>query len=261
MAERFRAYRHFTTDGENNTSHRNTYFYEDDRGTVNEGPLCGPWKYSKIDSNTTDAYGIIHEARSYMRLLNFPDRSTVWLMKDLPSPGTSPFGAELFLGDGDHLRVSVGIVYGADGKLATVAAIREDTRDWGRFWSSSSLLQKHTDPIDRARVLRDFSSAIAGTTTSCSSVKVPGLIRTSISGGDGIDGLKTNPEMVDGHDVVFEMPDGIVVTCPSKLPESKEDFVIAAGWKSAHQKSAIEARYKNSVMAEVVHTQWTAAAP
>jgi len=301
--------------------HHNTYFYEDKRGTVDEGPMCGPWKIDKLDPDAADPYGAIHAAAGIMRTIMAPDRSGAWLMKELPH-GDTRFprsGFELIVGDGGHLRFSVGIMYDAAGQLTTVSAIREDSRDYGLFWSShdSQPLRKykHTqqqrddnndndndndnDNEPLTTLLTNFwptttTSATTNSRATSFKVTVPGPIQTITEEGEGInsnsnsidlESLKIHPKQLQEHDVVFEMPDGIVVICPSQLPaeeksESKSseksttdgEFVIAAGWKKKQDKddndndgelsssssswtSSMEVRYKNFVMSELVYTK------
>jgi len=295
VKEHFKAYRHFTAHDDHYTMHRNTYFYEDKRGTVDEGPLSGPWKIDKHDPKASDPYGAIHAAADIMRTITAPDRSGAWLMKELPHgdnrfPGS---GFELFLGDGENIRFSIGIIYDAAGQLTTVAAIREDSRDFGLFWSphDSQPLRKYKhggDDDDDEQLTTLLTNFWPTTTTSANSsatsfkVTVPGPVQT-ITEGVGIDSidlesLKIHPKKLQEHDVVFEMPDGIVVICPSQLPEEESEsksesessdnnggeFVIAAGWKkkqngddgeSSSWTSSVEGRYKHFVMSELVYTK------
>jgi len=311
VQEHFKAYRHFTAHDDHSTMHHNTYFYEDKRGTVDEGPRCGPWKIDKLDPDAADPYGVIHAAAGIMRTIMAPDRSGAWLMKELPH-GDTRFprsGFELIVGDGGHLRFSVGIMYDAAGQLTTVSAIREDSRDFGLFWSShdSQPLRKYTQERDNEQLtmlLTNFwptptSSATTNSHATSFKVTVPGPIQTITTEekGEGInsnsvidlDSLKIHPKQLQEHDVVFEMPDGIIVICPSQLPAAKEkseanlnlessersttdgEFVITAGWKkkqdgddtdnndgessSSSWTSSMEVRYKHFVMSELVYTK------
>lgn len=125
---------------------RNVYHYEDKRGTVSEGPLCGPWH---ITASCSTLDGLIHPARSNMVTWNLPGGDLCWASKH---NGVHDFaGCELFLHHDDHLRMSVGIVYGAscapgttptdrsDRLCQTLALIREDSRGpWpSQYWSAS----------------------------------------------------------------------------------------------------------------------------
>lgn len=280
VKEQIRAYRDFTAHDGHYSMHRNTYFYEDSRGTVSEGPLSGPWKIDKNDPEASDPYGAIHVSRPYMRTLMCPDRSGAWLMKELPhGVNRSPAGFELFLGDGMNLRLSVGVVYDAEGKLSGISAIREDSRDFGLFWTSREelpALKKYVDRADQATVLKDFWPPTSNSLDITSfQVMLPGPIQSTTKGIDRADlnSLKSNPENIDEDDVIFEMPDGIFVVCSSQLHGSdlepnvstnnntkSGDFVVAAGWKKEDGQSwtsFIEARYKNFVMDELVYTKFT----
>jgi len=315
VQEHFKAYRHFTAHDDHYTMHHNTYFYEDQRGTVDEGPMCGPWKIDKLDPDAADPYGTIHAAAGIMRTIMAPDRSGAWLMKELPHGDTrfpTRSGFELIVGDGGHLRFSIGVMYDDAGQLTTVSAIREDSRDYGLFWSShdSQPLRKYTQARDNEQLttlLTNFwpttntTSATTNSNATSFTVTVPGPIQQTITTEEKGGGIKSNsiidvaslkihPQQLQEHDVIFEMPDGIVVICPSQLPaaadksesksnsESSErsttdgEFVIAAGWKkkqdgddtdnndresssSSSWTSSMEVRYKHFVMSELVYTK------
>lgn len=264
--ERFQACCDFTAHGDHNTQ-RHTYMYGDGRGTLSEGPTCGPWKQDKAEGSY-DSLGMIHPARPYMRTLLSPDRTGAWLMKELPPHGESPSGFELFLGDGESLRISVGIIYDATGALKQVSAIREDSREEDEriFWSKEEEpLLKHTNSDDKLIAMKKFWPKIDSEFKSVTSmtVTVPGPVQEIAEGLDQVDltSLKFNSNNLQDEDVVYEMPDGIFLVCPSQIPDSSSstgDFWIAAGWKKDESlTSTIEARYSNFIMSHIVHTKFT----
>jgi len=299
VKEHFQAYRCFEAPGNYSTIQSNTYFYEDGRGEVSinkdncqSPPVCGPWLLDKTDPQTSSPYGVVHPSRAYMRTIMFPDRSAAWIMKDLPrvpvcsSPrGPVPCaGFELFLGDGKFLRLSIGLVYDDRGQLSQVSAIREDSRDFGLFWSYTKndtttttdttatatgeflpLLTKYTDRNEKETVLNNFWSNTNGSendgTTTVSTVLVPGLeYIQQIDQGSSTTTNRFSNNMAE-HEVFEIMTDGILVVCPSHLPSVENDddgtFQIAAGWKKDDDGSfvsSIEALYTNFTMSELVYT-------
>jgi len=264
VREHFRAYRDLgPVDTKNfSSTHTNTYFYEDERGTVADcGAMCGPWELDKEDPNTSSPYGIIHPSRDYMRTILFPDRSLVWIPKDLPTAETpSPAGFELFLGDGEFLRVSIGIVYDVTGKLSQVSALREDVRDFGQFWSGTDdtpttvpKLKNHTTIEEKQTILDEFwhkgfpeNGAYGGL-----HVSVPGLEQSPLSDPSSLrQGMYTNLPWDDV--TVFEISgDGIVVVCPNRLPVTDEDwFELAVAWKKPDGTwaAAVEVVYESGTI-------------
>jgi len=110
------------------------YHYEDERGTVSEGPASGPWTMT-AEECATDA-GIIHPSSKQMTTLVLPGGPGAWCFPDA-KPG-QPCAVELFLHHGESLRMSAGIIHSPDGSLKQLALIREDTRGWpSAGWSES----------------------------------------------------------------------------------------------------------------------------
>jgi len=182
-----------------------------------------------------------------MRTINFPDRSSVWVMKDLPAVDAPnrQAGFELFLGDGESLRVSLGIVYDASGELSQVSAIREDSRDFGLFWSSTDEdsssspppLIKHDD--DRVAKQDALSSVwFDGWEQSVEEIEiaVPGI---QVSQPDALRSTSIFRSLNDKTPwdklTVFEVPsDGLFVVCPNRLPAQNDDefyFELAVAWE------------------------------
>jgi len=296
VKEHFQAYREFEAGdyeaGNYSTLQTNTYFYDDGSVSVPGCRACGPWLLDKGDPQTSSPYGVVHPSRNYMRTIMFPDRSAAWIMKDLPRVpecigpnGPNTFGPvpcagfELFLGDGGFLRLSIGLVYDDMGQLSQVSAIREDSRDFGLFWSYTNndtttttdttvagdflpLLTKYTDPNEKENALNNFWSTTNGSDddgiTTVSKVLVPGLeyIQQTDQGS-----ITNRFNSLEDHEVFEIMPDGIVIVCPSHLPneENNDDgtFQIVAGWKKDDDGSfvsSIEAMYENFTMNELVYT-------
>jgi hypothetical protein len=145
----FHAQRIFKPDGEGGVVQNNIYHYEDERGTVSEGPLCGPWN---ITASCNNHNGLVHPARPGMITWNLPGGDLCWATMQNTVHNDKEFVAacELFLHHDDHLRMSIGIVYSAPAlgnapkdatsrDCQTMALIREDARGpWpSQYWSSS----------------------------------------------------------------------------------------------------------------------------
>mmetsp|Transcript_53882 Transcript_53882/g.163679 ORF Transcript_53882/g.163679 Transcript_53882/m.163679 type:complete len:323 (-) Transcript_53882:58-1026(-) len=144
----FHAERIFKPDGEGGVLQSNIYHYDDERGIVSEGPLCGPWHLTAT-CGTLD--GLVHPARPGMVTWNLPGGDLCWATKQNAVEDGKVFAAacELFVHHDDHLRMSVGIVYGGasgsgpvdenDRFCQTLALVREDARGpWpSQHWSAS----------------------------------------------------------------------------------------------------------------------------
>lgn len=108
------------------------YHYEDERGTVAEGPACGPWD---ITAEHSLADGLTHPAQptSMTTLLLPAGGVSAWCMKQ--SPEGAPCATEMFLHHGDALRMSAGVIHAKDsGELQQLSLIREDTRAPSSAW-------------------------------------------------------------------------------------------------------------------------------
>lgn len=170
----FHAERIFKPDNQGGAVHNNVYHYEDERGSVSEGPLCGPWH---IDASCSTPDGVVHPSRPSMVTWNLPGGDCCWATKQNAFDGDKPFAAacELFLHHDDHVRMSVGIVY-SDGELKTLALIREDARGpWpSQYWSSS----REASPIDHKEVQQMFKSrGLLPDMTGCGQAVFAGLAR------------------------------------------------------------------------------------
>jgi len=288
VKEHFRAYRDLTPnpDPTKNFSslHTNTFFYEDGRGEVsnNKGNcvgICGPFELDKEDSRTTtSSYGLIYAPGGpfdFMRTIVFPDRSLAWIPQDLPTAEQSPrAGMELFLGDGEFLRVSIGIFYDTStGQLDMVSVIREDARGFGPFWSNTDgdpteapELTKYSTTPEKQSALDDFwfSGFLDYGTYQTSHVSVPGLEQSTTfePGSLWLDqGMPLDTLLPwDGISVFEVLEDGIMIVCPNQLPTPDKDFFeVAVAWKKADGTwaAALEAVYKDGTMSQVEYITMT----
>lgn len=136
LKQRFYAERIFTPIAQG-ASMRIVYHYDDERGTVVEGPTCGPWELTE-ELNRSD--GMAHPSSpDSMTTLLLPGGPSAWCMKACASG--SPCAVEMFLHHEETRRVSVGVIHGADGMLQQLSLIRETTQGpWPHDdWSSSEV--------------------------------------------------------------------------------------------------------------------------
>ena len=159
----FRAERIFEPlESGDGTVMRIVYHYGDERGTVSEGPTCGPWTMT-VEESATDT-GIMHPSRKQMITLVLPGGPGAWCFAD--AKAGQPCAVELFLHHGENLRMSAGVIHAADGSLKQLALIREDTRGWpSSGWSESAA----------ARVVESAGACVAAL----------GLAATPAGGGQG----------------------------------------------------------------------------
>lgn len=220
LLQKFKAERIFTPNEKKNSStQRNVYHYEDDRGTVKEGRLCGPWEITEEHSGPS---GVVHPARDAMTTIFLPGGPCAWCPRKVNSKF---FGAELFLHHGDDLRMSVGIIYNPDGTPKQLSLIREDAR--GPFpsshWSSSIDAQAKT-PEEFVKILAEanapLSSAGAGVSI-CS-----GLVQESLS----LPWEETRAGKCNDEDVILLCAECTAIICPKKVVEGESISCAGLWW-------------------------------
>jgi hypothetical protein len=136
LLSRFHAERIFTPS-EDGCMMQVVYHYEDGRGTVSDGPACGPWQITQAAHSRAD--GLAHPSSpDSMTTLLLPGGPSAWCMKH--SSIGQPCAVELFLHHGDDLRMSAGVIHNAEGNLQQLSLIREDARGpWpSAGWSSDT---------------------------------------------------------------------------------------------------------------------------
>ena len=112
----------------------NVYHFQDERGTISEGPQCGPWRMTA--SHATDA-GVVHPSRDQMTMLLLPGGPSAWCSRQAGNGG--PVAVELALHHGACLRLCAGVIHGADGELQQLSLIKEDARAWpSPDWTEST---------------------------------------------------------------------------------------------------------------------------
>ena len=139
LKESFHAERSFTpTEARDAVDMGVIYHYGGEKGTVSEGPRCGPWRITEAEHSAGD--GLLHPSSADMTTLMLPASGpSAWCMKR-SAVGEQPCAVELFLHHGEHLRMSAGVIHTAAGELMQLSAIREDARGPfpGAFWSGST---------------------------------------------------------------------------------------------------------------------------
>jgi hypothetical protein len=132
---------------------RVVYHYPDERGTVDTGPACGPWRITKAEQNAAD--GLQHPSQTVMTTLMLPGGPSAWCSK----ASSGPCAAELFMHHGEHLRMSAGVVQAADGTLQQLSLIREDAR--GPWPSADWSTDKRATPSSAAGLRAALAQAAA----------------------------------------------------------------------------------------------------
>jgi len=219
LQSRFRAERIFAPcDG--GTDMSVVYHYEDERGTVREGPACGPWRITEAQSR---ADGIEHPSSNAMTTLLLPGGPSAWCMK-ASKLGHQPCAVELFLHHGEHLRMSAGVIHAVDGSLKQCSLIREDSR--APFpspgWSESTdALATDTEGLAGAL-------ARAGAPTACGGgsghVITSSLEQSAVT---AVDWGATRMGSVGADDTILLCDEGrVAIVAPTRRREG-------AGWSSA----------------------------
>ena len=97
-----------TEGGEDAVTMRVIYHYGDERGTVSEGPQCGPWTITEAQHSRGD--GMAHPSSpDSMTTLLLPGGPSAWCMKQ--SPEGAPCALEMFLHHTDLFRVSLSLIH------------------------------------------------------------------------------------------------------------------------------------------------------
>ena len=111
-----------TDDG---SRQKNIYHFEDERGTISEGRMSGPWFMKKEMSTEV---GVVHPFAPTHTTLLVPGGPCVWTNMAIESG--APLRCELFLHGAppSHLRMSASVVYSTNGDLAEFVLWREDDR-------------------------------------------------------------------------------------------------------------------------------------
>jgi len=231
ILQNFKAERIFRPD-ENRTYaiQRNVYHYEDDRGTVCEGRLCGPWE---IKEEYNCEFGVVYPAFESMTTIFLPGGPFAWCVRE--SPFDSFFGTELCLHHGDDLRMSVGVIYNGC-TLKQLSLVREDAR--GPFpsshWSCCTDAQIKT-PKEFAKILAEAKAPLSSTGTGVSMSSK--LVQESIS----MFWKETRAAKSNDEDVIL-ICDETALICPKNRVEG-EPITCAGLWWPEGVLYTIEANW------------------
>lgn len=143
---------------EDGNRQQNIYHFEDERGTVSEGRMCGPW-FMKAEMSTE--VGVVHPFAPAHTTLLLPGGPCVWANMAVSS---APLRCELFLHGAppSHLRMSASVVYTAEGELSEVVLWREDDRGpWPSAGWSASRDASAAGPERLATLTERYHSATA----------------------------------------------------------------------------------------------------
>ena len=233
---------------------RVAYIYDDERGTVDTGPQCGPWRITKEEHSAHD--GLQHPSSTMMTTLMLPGGPSAWCAKASPL-GEGPCAAELFLHHGEHLRMSAGVVQATDGALKQLSLIREDARGpWpSGDWSSNASAKPTT-----ASGLRS-ALALAGAPISAHGHGSSITARLRQSSLAGVAFEDTRIAATTDEDVILLCPDHVAIVAPARRVEGAPFSYAAAWWPpcSPSRLYTIEARWDaQGALQEVRHLEFVA---
>ena len=225
------------------------YHYEDERGTVRDGPMCGPWKITAAQSASD---GLQHPASPEMTTLLLEGGPSAWCSKQTGEG--LPCAAELFLHHGEHLRLSVGVIHNKEGELIQASLIREDARGpWpSADWSSST----EAEAVDGRQLLTMLTGAGA---------PIDVLGRGSARGANldsralvDVAWASTQLANTSDDDALVVCADGrVAIVAPRRRPLGAAFGCSAAWWPSVADGSCqvlylVEARWDSSGALEAV---------
>ena len=239
LASRFTAERIFAplaADDDDGCEMSVVYHYEDGRGTVRDGPQCGPWRITKQPHSAAD--GLLHPSSDIMTTLMVPGGPSAWCMKQ--SPEGAPCALEMFLHHTDLFRVSFGVIHAPDGALQQLSIIREDTRGpWPRDdWPSTDEARM----VSAAELEAALASAGAPTATSGTGAAITAsLVQDVITSARWSDVRVANVQ-VDGSDAVL-LCDRFAIVAPRKVAPGQPWRSAAAWWPESGVLYTIEAAW------------------
>ena len=226
-----------TEGGEDAVTMRVIYHYGDERGTVSEGPQCGPWTITEAQHSRGD--GMAHPSSpDSMTTLLLPGGPSAWCMKQ--SPEGAPCALEMFLHHTDLFRVSFGVIHAPDGALQQLSIVREDTRGpWPRDdWPSTDEARM----VSAAELEAALASAGAPTATSGTGAAITAsLVQDVITSARWSDVRVANVQ-VDGSDAVL-LCDRFAIVAPRKVAPGQPWRSAAAWWPESGVLYTIEAAW------------------
>ena len=199
-----------------------TYHYRDERGTVREGPACGPWRITEGAHSQPD--GLQHPSSAEMTTLLLPAGGpSAWCAKQA-GPG-KPCATELFLHHGEHLRMSAGVIHAADGSLVQLALIREDARGpWpSSGWGDSESAAPSSGAALAAALARDGAATEAH---GVGHAITADLQQRPLSGDWSATRIATASPT---DDVLLLCEDRVAIVAPVRRPDGVP-FSSAAAW-------------------------------
>ena len=234
-------------------SMRVAYHYPDERGTVDTGPPCGPWRITKALHNAAD--GLQHPSQTVMTTLLLPGGPSAWCSK-ISALGTAPCAAELFLHHSEHLRMSAGVVHAADGALQQLSLIRETSL--GPWPSSDWSTDTHAIPTDAAGARERLEQDGAPLDASGRGVAISARLEQRPLTNVPFESTRLAKATTD--DVLLLCPDRVAIVAPRQRVAGA-GFSCATAWWPAGDTSVlytIEAHWDGGgALAEVRHLCFT----
>ena len=228
---------------------KNIYHFEDERGTISEGRMSGPWFMNQEMS--TDV-GVVHPYAPTHTTLLLPGGPCVWANMDMSIESGAPLRCELFLHPTAHLRMSASVVYSAEGELTEFVLWREDDRGpWPSAGWSASREAREVSPEELRAELAQYEGA-KGSGDAMSATLEPESLQAVPFGT--CRAVSASAE----KDAILLCADGAVaIIAPKRLPSAP--FSICAVWSADAGACTIEALWDGAKkLKSVSHVRFAA---
>ena len=209
-----------TDNDDNGFSQKNIYHFEDERGTVSEGRMCGPWFMTEEEMSTD--VGVVHPFAPTHTTLLLPGGPCAWTNKTVESG--APLCCELFLHGAppSHLRMSASFTYSAEGELEAVVFFRDDDRGpWPSAGWSACPDARIVSPVELAAVLARYEDA-SGEGDALSATLEPESLQAVPFGACRVASAS------DEDVILLCADDTVAIIAPKRVPSAP--FSICAVW-------------------------------
>ena len=228
------------------------YHYPDERGTVRDGPACGPWTITAAHSL---ADGLTHPAQpTSMTTLMLPGGPSGWCMKR--SPAGAPCATELFLHHGEHLRMSAGVIHAAeDGQLKQLSLIREDVRAHSAEWQDDAgawATGLEATPIAPSRLVEVLARAAAPTAAAGRGHAITASLRQRPLTGESWSASRVAAADAAEDVLLLCGDENVVIVAPAQKREGAPFSSACAWWPVAQGDASARVIY-------TIEARWDAA--
>ena len=230
LTSKFHAERIFKplTNGTDGTQMHVIYHYDDERGTVSEGPQSGPWNITKEAHSAAD--GLQHPSQTVMTTLMLPGGPSAWCKK-LSTFGTDYNASEMFLHHGEQLRMSAGVVQNADGSLKQLSLIREADPAFDGWAESTEATTTTPDGLAACLDASGFGKSDRHWPSGSRYTGIGHAITADLQQRNlVIPFADTRIATADANkDVILQCPDNVAIIAP-KQRKAGAPFSYAAAW-------------------------------